>query len=70
MAGESTHPASVEILMRASAICGDPAAIARWYADEPLSAFLGKTAKELVEQDGRAQEVLDYLDHIEGGPLS
>ena len=70
MAGESNHPSSIEILIRANAISGDPKATARWYATEPLSAFQGKTAKELVEKDGRAQDVLEYLDHIDAGPLS
>ena len=69
MPGETDVPAVTRILMRASAICGDADAAGRWYANERLSPFRGKTAKELVERDGRAQDVIDYLDHIEGGSL-
>lgn len=69
MAGQGSAPGSLEVLMRASALNRSPEKVARWYASEPLSAFEGKTAKELVERDGRAQDVLDYLGSVEAGSL-
>lgn len=37
-----------------------------WYHSEPLPGFSGATAMQLVSQ-GRAKEVLDYIDAVDAG---
>lgn len=37
-----------------------------WYRSEPLPGFSGMTAMQLV-RDGRANEVLDYIDAVDAG---
>ncbi|MCD2178838.1 antitoxin Xre/MbcA/ParS toxin-binding domain-containing protein [Rhizobium sp. C1] len=37
-----------------------------WYRSEPLPGFSGLTAMQLV-RDGRAGEVLDYIDAVDAG---
>lgn len=37
-----------------------------WYRSEPLPGFSGLTAMQLV-RDGRANEVLDYIDAVDAG---
>lgn len=37
-----------------------------WYRSEPLPGFSGFTAMQLV-RDGRADEVLDYIDAVDAG---
>ncbi len=37
-----------------------------WYRSEPLSGFSGLTAMQLV-REGRADDVLDYIDAIDAG---
>lgn len=37
-----------------------------WYRSEPLSGFSGQTAMQLV-RNGRAEEVLDYIDAVDAG---
>jgi len=37
-----------------------------WYRSEPLPGFSGMTAMQLV-RDGRADDVLDYIDAIDAG---
>jgi hypothetical protein len=37
-----------------------------WYRSEPLPGFSGLTAMQLV-RDGRANEVLDYVDAVDAG---
>ena len=37
-----------------------------WYRSEPLPGFSGQTAMQLV-LNGRADEVLDYIDAIDAG---
>jgi len=37
-----------------------------WYRSEPLPGFSGMTAMQLV-RDGRADEVLDYIDAVDSG---
>lgn len=37
-----------------------------WYRSEPLSGFSGQTAMQLV-RNGRADEVLDYIDAVDAG---
>ena len=37
-----------------------------WYRSEPLAGFSGMTAMQLV-RNGRADEVLDYIDAVDAG---
>ncbi|MGC4411025.1 DUF2384 domain-containing protein (plasmid) [Rhizobium rosettiformans] len=37
-----------------------------WYRSEPLPGFSGLTAMQLV-RDGRANEVLEYIDAVDAG---
>jgi len=37
-----------------------------WYRSEPLPGFSGLTAMQLV-REGRANEVLDYIDSVDAG---
>lgn len=37
-----------------------------WYRSEPLPGFSGQTAMQLV-RNGRAGEVLDYIDAVDAG---
>lgn len=37
-----------------------------WYRSEPLPGFSGMTAMQLV-REGRAEEVLDYIDAVDAG---
>lgn len=37
-----------------------------WYRSEPLPGFSGMTAMQLV-RDGRADDVLDYIDAVDAG---
>ena len=37
-----------------------------WYRSEPLPGFDGWTAMQLV-QDGKAQQVLEYIDAVDAG---
>ncbi|MBI1621322.1 antitoxin Xre/MbcA/ParS toxin-binding domain-containing protein [Aquamicrobium zhengzhouense] len=37
-----------------------------WYRSEPLPGFSGMTAMQLV-RDGRAMDVLDYIDAVDAG---
>lgn len=37
-----------------------------WYRSEPLTGFSGMTAMQLV-RDGRADDVLDYIDAVDAG---
>ncbi|EAB6718226.1 DUF2384 domain-containing protein [Salmonella enterica subsp. enterica serovar Typhi] len=37
-----------------------------WYRSEPLAGFSGQTAMQLV-RNGRAEDVLDYIDAVDAG---
>lgn len=37
-----------------------------WYRSEPLPGFDGRTAMQLV-QEGKAQQVLEYIDAVDAG---
>lgn len=37
-----------------------------WIRSQPLPGFSGKTAMQLI-QDGRAEEVLEYVDAVDAG---
>jgi Protein of unknown function (DUF2384) len=55
-----------EILTRVSAWAGGPAQAMAWYRAEPIPAFGGRTAEQLVKS-GQATALRDYLDSIAMG---
>ena len=52
-----------EILTRVSAWAGGPPQAMAWYRAEPIPAFGGRTAEQLVKS-GQAGALRDYLDSI------
>jgi Protein of unknown function (DUF2384) len=52
-----------EMLTRVSAWAGGPAQAMAWYRAEPIPAFGGRTAEQLVKS-GQAAALRDYLDSI------
>ncbi len=58
--------AMVEILNKVEPRFGSALMAYAWYRSEPLSGFSGQTAMQLV-LNGRADEVLDYIDAVDAG---
>ncbi len=56
----------VEVISKASPRFGYPLIAYAWYRSEPLPGFSGQTSMRLV-QDGRAKEVLEYIDAVDAG---
>lgn len=56
----------VEILNRIEPRFGSALIAYAWYRSEPLTGFGGQTAMQLV-REGRAAEVMDYVDAVEAG---
>ncbi|MFO1105783.1 MAG: antitoxin Xre/MbcA/ParS toxin-binding domain-containing protein [Amaricoccus sp.] len=56
----------VEILNRVEPRFGSALIAYAWYRSEPLAGFGGLTAMQLV-RDGRAAEVMDYVDAVDAG---
>lgn len=56
----------VEILNKVEPRFGSALIAYAWYRSEPLPGFSGQTAMQLV-LNGRAGEVLDYIDAIDAG---
>ena len=56
----------VEILNKVEPRFGSALIAYAWYRSEPLAGFDGRTAMQLV-QDGRAQQVLEYIDAVDAG---
>ena len=56
----------VEILNRVEPRFGSALLAYAWYRSEPLAGFAGLTATQLV-REGRAGEVMDYIDAVEAG---
>lgn len=56
----------IEILNLVSPRFGNPVMAYAWYRSEPLPGFSGATAMQLVAQ-GRAKDVLDYIDAVDAG---
>lgn len=56
----------VEIINKVEARFGSGLMAYAWYRSEPLSGFSGQTAMQLV-RNGRADDVLDYIDAIDAG---
>ncbi len=55
-----------EILTRVSAWAGGPAQAMAWYRAEPIPAFGGRTAEQIVKS-GQAGALRDFLDSIAMG---
>lgn len=56
----------VEIINKVEPRFGSALIAYAWYRSEPLSGFSGQTAMQLV-REGRADEVLDYIDAVDAG---
>ncbi len=56
----------VEILNKVEPRFGSALMAYAWYRSEPLPGFSGQTAMQLV-RNGRAEDVLDYIDAIDAG---
>ena len=56
----------VEVLNKVEPRFGSSLIAYAWYRSEPLSGFSGQTAMQLVK-DGRAHDVLDYIDAVDAG---
>ena len=56
----------VEVLNKVQPRFGSELAAYAWYRSEPLSGFGGRTAMQLV-QDGRAKQLLEYVDAVDAG---
>lgn len=56
----------IEIVNKVEPRFGSALMAYAWYRSEPLSGFSGQTAMQLV-RDGRADDVLDYIDAVDVG---
>lgn len=56
----------IEIVTKVEPRFGSALVAYAWYRSEPLSGFSGLTAMQLV-REGRAGEVLDYIDAVDAG---
>lgn len=56
----------VEILNKVEPRFGSVLIAYAWYRSEPLAGFDGQSAMQLV-REGRAAEVLDYIDAVDAG---
>jgi hypothetical protein len=56
----------VEIVNKVESRFGSALMAYAWYRSEPLPGFSGHTAMQLV-REGRAGEVLDYIDAVDAG---
>ena len=56
----------VEILNRVQPRFGSALIAYAWFRSEPLAGFAGMTAMQLV-QDGRAGDVMAYIDAVDSG---
>jgi hypothetical protein len=56
----------VEIVNKVEPRFGSALMAYAWYRSEPLPGFSGQTAMQLV-RNGRADEVLDYIDAVDAG---
>jgi hypothetical protein len=54
------------VVLAATDLSRQANAASSWFRREPLSAFNGKTAEQLV-RDGRTDDVLAYLQSLEAG---
>ena len=56
----------VEVINKVEPRFGSALMAYAWYRSEPLPGFSGQTAMQLV-RDGRADDVLDYVDAVDAG---
>lgn len=56
----------IEVINKVEPRFGSALMAYAWYRSEPLPGFSGQTAMHLV-RDGRADEVLDYIDAVDAG---
>lgn len=56
----------VEIVNKVEPRFGSTLMAYAWYRSEPLPGFSGRTAMQLV-REGRADEVLDFIDAVDAG---
>jgi hypothetical protein len=56
----------IEIINKVEPRFGSALMAYAWYRSEPLAGFSGRTAMQLV-RDGRAEDVLDYIDAVDAG---
>lgn len=56
----------VEVLNRVAPRFGSALIAYAWYRSEPLAGFGGLTAMQLV-REGRADEVMEYINAVEAG---
>ncbi len=56
----------LEVLNKVEPRFGSPLIAYAWYRSEPLSGFAGQTAMQLV-REGRAHDVLAYVDAVDAG---
>jgi len=56
----------VEVLNKVEPRFGSELMAYAWYRSEPLPGFDGRTAMQLV-REGRAQQVLEYIDAADAG---
>lgn len=56
----------IEIVNKVEPRFGSALMAYAWYRSEPLAGFSGATAMALVQQ-GRASEVLEYIDAVDAG---
>lgn len=56
----------VEVLNKVYPRFGSELIAYAWYRSEPLPGFDGRTAMQLV-REGKAQQVLDYIDAVDAG---
>jgi uncharacterized protein (DUF2384 family) len=56
----------VEVINKAEPRFGSDLMAYAWYRSQPLSGFDGWTAMQLV-QDGKTQQVLEYMDAVDEG---
>jgi hypothetical protein len=56
----------VEVINKVEPRFGSALVAYAWYRSEPLPGFSGQTAMQLV-RDGRADDVLTYIDAVDAG---
>jgi hypothetical protein len=56
----------IEIINKVEPRFGSALMAYAWYRSEPLPGFSGQTAMQLV-RNGRAEDVLDYIDAVDAG---
>jgi len=57
---------TLRILAMAEEMAGDKQRAAIWFEQQPIPGWAGKTAYDLV-QEGKADQVLDYLKAVKSG---